>query len=182
MTRLAPALLLASILLAGCDTLGGTTTAGARTSQELRDDERIGTDVHERIRRSDWRFDKAHVVVSSDRAVVLIAGQVPSEELRQLAQQVAEASADVRRVHNELVVGPSMPIGDRAGDGWITTKVNSALASDTSVDADLVQVTVVDGTVYLMGRVSTQQADAVVAVTQGVSGVKKIVRVFDYVE
>jgi osmotically-inducible protein OsmY len=114
--------------------------------------------------------------------VVLLAGQVPSDELKQLAQQVAEAAADVRRVHNELVVGPSKPIGDRAGDGWLATKVNSALASDASVEADLVQVTVVDGTVYLMGRVSAQQADAVVAVTQGVSGVKKIVRVFDYVE
>jgi len=43
-------------------------------------------------------------------------------------------------------------------------------------------VTVVGGTVYLMGNLPAAQADAAVTVTQSVSGVKKIVRVFEYVE
>jgi osmotically-inducible protein OsmY len=170
------------LLVSGCTSVAGPSDAGVRTSLEMRTDERIASDVQERIRGADWRFDKSHIVVASHRAVVLLAGQVPSEELRQLAQQVAQAAAEVRRVHNELIVGPAMPVANRAGDAWLATKVNSALASDATIDERLVDVTVVDGAVYLLGRLAPAQADAAVTAIQAVPGVKKIVRVFEYVE
>lgn len=172
--------LLLALLVAGCAATGGG--ASARTSAEIDTDERIESDIRERIRASDAAFRDGHVVVTSYRCVVLLAGQVPTETLRTTAQAAAEAAADVRRVHNELVVATKGDFTSRASDTWLTTKVRSALASSEAVDEDLIGVAVVDGTVYLIGTVPRTSADAAVDVTQSVSGVEKIVRVFEYVD
>jgi osmotically-inducible protein OsmY len=172
--------LLIALLVAGCAATDGGT--GARTSADIDTDERIESDIRERIRASDAGFRDSHVVVTSFRAVVLLAGQVPTEALRSTAQAAAKAAADVRRVHNELVVAAKGGITGRASDTWLTTKVRSALASSEAVDEDLIGVAVVDGAVYLIGTVPRAGADAAVEATQSVSGVEKIVRVFEYLD
>jgi osmotically-inducible protein OsmY len=181
MKRLRLPIVLLAVLLGGCATLTGSDP-GARSAQEISADERIEGDVHDRIVASDPRFKQSRIVVVSHKAAVLLAGEVQSEDLVQKAQEIASAAADVRRVHNELAVSSRAGIGTRTSDGWITTKVKSALVSNKVVDADRVNVTTVDGVVFLMGSVSRQEADEAVTVTQAVTGVRKIVRVFEYVD
>jgi osmotically-inducible protein OsmY len=167
---------IAATLLAAC------ATSGSRSSREAAVDERIEGDVRARISASDPAFKSARIVVVSHRGNVLLAGQVPSEDLRMRAQDAAAAASDVRLVHNELAVGSTGGFMTRAGDGLITTKVKSALVSQKVASAEEISVSTIDGVVYLMGSVPRPQADEAVGVAQTVSGVQKIVRVFEYVE
>jgi len=173
--------LLIVLLTTGCATLSGNDP-GARSAQEIVDDENIEASVKKHIKASDERFDSSHLVIVSHKGVVLLAGQVESEDLASKAQEVAERVEDVRSVHNELAVGGVTTLGARSNDVWITTKVKSAMASHEAVDADRINVTTVDGVVYLMGTVGRDQADAAVAVAQSIVGVKKIVKVFEYID
>jgi osmotically-inducible protein OsmY len=170
-----------ALLATGCATLSGDDP-GARSPQQIIDDENIEASVKKHIKASDARFITSHLVIVSHKGVVLLAGQVESEDLSARAQQVAESVLDVRSVHNELSVGGVTTLGARSNDVWITTKVKSAMASHEAVDSDRVNVTTVDGVVYLMGTVSRDQADAAVAVAQSIVGIKKIVKVFEYID
>jgi len=174
-------LVILSLVTAGCATLSGDDP-GARSPQQIVDDQNIEASVKKHIKASDPRFDSSHLVIVSHNGVVLVAGQVESEDLAAKAQDVAERVEDVRRVHNELTVGGVTSLGSRSNDVWITTKVKSAMASHEAVDADRVNVTTVDAVVFLMGTVSREQADAAVAVAQSIFGVKKIVKVFEYID
>jgi osmotically-inducible protein OsmY len=173
--------LLIAVLATGCATLSGDDP-GARSAQQIIDDQNIEASVKKHIKASDARFDSSHLVIVSHKGVVLLAGQVESDDLATRAQQVAESVEDVRSVHNELSVGGVTTLGARSNDVWITTKIKSAMASHEAVDSDRVNVTTVDGVVYLMGTVGREQADAAVAVAQSIVGVKKIVKVFEYLD
>ncbi len=134
------------------------------------------------IKRSDPRFKSANLVIVSHKGIVLLAGQVESDDLIAKAQSVVEELAKVRRVHNELTAGGSTGYAARSSDAWLTTKVKGAMASHEAVDSDRINVTTVDSVVYLMGSVSREQADFAVEVAQSISGIKRIVKVFEYLD
>ncbi len=169
------------LLAFGCATLTGGDP-GARSPGVIMDDESIERSAKRDIRSSDPRFESAYLVIVSHKGIVLLAGQVESEELIGLAQQVVEGYEKVRRVHNELTVGGAMGYSARSSDAWITGKVKTAMAAHEAVDADRINVTTVDSIVYLMGSVSREQADFAVEVAQSIRGIKRIVKVFEYLD
>jgi osmotically-inducible protein OsmY len=174
-------LLLVALTVIGCATLTGNDP-GARSPGAIIDDAAIERIAKRDIRRSDPRFKSAHLVIVSHKGVVLLAGQVESDDLVSRAEEVVGALSNVRRVHNELTVGGSTGYTARSSDAWITAKVKSAMISHEAVDSDRINVTTVDSVVYLMGSVPHEQADFAVAVAQSITGIKRIVKVFEYTD
>ena len=129
---------------------------------------------------ADERLKNGHVVAVSVDGVVLLVGQLPTEELKAAAQRAAEGVRKVRKIHNEIEVAPPTNIGVRTNDKWMKTKVKAALLSDENVDANLVKVVVENSVIYLMGTISRAQADAAAEVTRSIFGVQKVVKVFEY--
>lgn len=171
-------LLFTSFMLVGaCSTV---TDAGARSPTMILDDDKIESRADRDIKASDPGFAAAHIVVVSHNGVVLLAGEVPSEELKQKAGEVVEHMELVKSVHNELEIGPATSLSKRSDDTWITTKVKTKMIAHGGIDVGLINVTTENGVVFLMGIVPQAQADAAVEATQSVSGVKKIVKVFEY--
>lgn len=171
------ALFICFMFATGCSTV---TDPGSRTPTMILDDDKIESRAIRDIKASDPRFASAHIVVVSHRGVVLLAGEVESEDLKQKAGEVVEHMELVKSVHNELEVGPVTSFSRRSDDAWITTKVKSAMIAHGKIDVGLINVTTENGVVFLMGAVPQTQADAAVEVAQSVSGVKKIVKVFEY--
>ena len=128
------------------------------------------------------RLKNGHVVAVSVDGVVLLVGQLPSEELKATAQRAAEGVRKVRKIHNEIEVAPPTNIGVRTNDKWMKTKVKTALLSDENVDANLIKVVVENSVIYLMGTISRAQADAATEVTRSIFGVQKVVKVFQYID
>ena len=167
-------------LLAGCGTFGGNSNQ--RTPGVIIDDTVLENLVESEIRKSDPGYKGSHLVIVSYNGLVLLAGQVATEELRQKANTVTQGLRRVRKVHNELTVGGPTSIMARTNDAWLTSKVKSRLIANKEVNGTRIKVQTENGTVFLLGLVSRAQADKAVAVTSNVYGLQKIVKVFEYTD
>jgi osmotically-inducible protein OsmY len=118
--------------------------------------------------------------------VMLLCGQVRSEQLKQLAQSSAEGFDGVVRLVNEIEVTDE-PEGfwRRRGDETITAHVKTGLLDITSLpgfDPTRINVTTAHRVVYLMGLVRHAEADAATDVARNANGVDKVVKLFDYID
>ena len=169
------------LLTCGCANVTGSDPR-ARTPGEAMDDSAIERIALSKITESDPGFEHARLVIVSDKGILLLAGEVETQALLEKAAEVVQGISRVRKIHNELTIGPPSSFGTRSNDSWITSKVKTRLTGVTDTDARYVNVTTVSGVVYLMGTVSRAEADRMVAVTQEVYGVKKIVKAFEYLD
>lgn len=155
---------------------------GVRTPPTVWADDMIEYHVGKAINESDPRYESAHIVVVSRSGIVLLVGEVESEDLKAKAAEVAQGVANVRGVHNELAIGGPISWVSRSNDSWLTTKVKTKLLAHGAIDSTRIGVTTENGVVYLMGTVPQDQARYAVEVTQTVYGVEKIVKVFEYTD
>jgi osmotically-inducible protein OsmY len=170
---------LLSVLACACSTV---TDSSTRSINTILNDDQIETVALRMINESDPRFADCHVVVVSHKGVVLLAGEVTDEALKQKAGEVVLKLALVKSVHNELEIGPPTAWSTRSNDAWITTKVKGAMITHGGIDVGAINVTTENGVVFMMGNVTRSVADAAVDAASGVAGVRKIVKVFDYTD
>ncbi|HGM5583173.1 TPA: BON domain-containing protein [Pseudomonas putida] len=156
---------------------------GTRTIGSKIDDSLIETKVSVNVAKASPDLDKgSHIVVSSYNGIVLLAGQTPRADLKSLAEQTAGQVQRVKKVHNELQVMQPSSILARNNDTWLTTKIKTQMIGDASVPSSRIKVITENGIVYLLGLVTQQEANAATNVVQGVSGVQKIVKLFEYID
>jgi len=173
--------LLFACALTACSTFSGNDP-GVRTPPTVWNDDMIEYRAAKDIKESDPGFETSHIVVVSHSGIVLLVGEVASEELRRRAAEITQGITNVRSVHNELTIGEASSIASRSNDSWLTTKVKTKLVAHGAIESTRIDVTTEDGVVYLMGTVPHDQARYAVEVTQTVSGVEKIVKVFEYTD
>ncbi|MDE0691539.1 MAG: BON domain-containing protein [Gammaproteobacteria bacterium] len=153
----------------------------ARTPGVILDDQVVERMARQRILEADEMFRTGNVSVVCFNGIVLLTGQVENSALRGKAAAALDGIRKVRKVHNEILVsGPTNYVA-RTNDSWISTKVRARLLANATIESD-VGVTTEDGVVYLLGRVRREDADVTVAEAQEVFGVRKIVKVFEYVD
>ncbi|AMC99593.1 MULTISPECIES: BON domain-containing protein [Halomonas] len=190
LTRLIPLFLTAFLLtLAGCTTVTGVANPGTidenygkRTLGAQVEDESIETKIAHNLRRNDARLGDARINVDSYNAIVLLTGQVPSEELKQKATEIARDVRNVRDVHNELSVAANLPASQRMSDTWINTRIRTSLATDETIDTSRLRFVTENASVYVMGIVTRAEADRIVNAISRIGGVQRIVKVFDYMD
>lgn len=186
-------LIILSAILAlgsGCTTLISEATGpegiqenpGKRTTGARIEDEFIETKVAVNLKSQEPELRNANFDVVSHNGVVLLVGQVQSEQLKRRATEIAsEASSKIKRIHNELEVSGKTGLLSRSNDAWISTKIRTQLVVDESVPSGQVKVVTENGSVYLMGMVSQQQGDNAAALARNISGVTRVVKVFEYI-
>jgi osmotically-inducible protein OsmY len=187
----ASALLIILLLtqLQGCGSLLATLESdsieddpGERTFYQRLADESIETKAIVNLHAADDRYDQAHLVVQSYNGYVLIAGQVPEESLRQKANDVIREIRDVRRIYNELEVAAASSAMTRASDSWISSKVKTVLLASSHTPGLRVKVITENGVVFLLGLVTREEADRIAAEAAEISGVQRVVRLFELID
>ena len=167
----------APVVLGGA-AVGGMMALDRRTVGTQVEDEgielRIGNRVHGAY------GDKVHVNVTSYNRQVLLTGEVPSAEVRDAAEKIAAGAENVRSVVNDLAVMPTTSLGQRSNDTYITGKVRASLVDARDLSANSFKVVTERNVVYLMGRVSQREAGRATAIARNISGVAKVVRVFEH--
>jgi osmotically-inducible protein OsmY len=115
--------------------------------------------------------------------VVLLTGQAANESLRRKAEQLTAGVERVRRVVNEIEIGSISSLGEDSRDVALTSEVKLKLSGVDIPDFDPLRVKVVTerGTVFLLGLITKQEGDAVTEVVRHISGVRRVVRVFEYI-
>ncbi len=156
---------------------------GTRTLGSKIDDSLIETKVAVNIAKANPDLDQnSHIVVSSFNGVVLLAGQTPRADLKSLAEQTAGQVQKVKKVHNELQVLQPSSLLARNNDAWLTTKIKTQMLTDSSIPGSRIKVITENGIVYMLGLLTQAEANRATNLVQGVSGVQKIVRLFEYID
>lgn len=146
------------------------------------DDQFLGPDVSSAVSRAhpDLTSPTSHVVVTSYNGVILLAGQTPRAELKDKAAQAARNIQGVTKIHNELqVLQPTSALA-RSNDALMTSKIKTLMLADSTVPSAKIKVITENGIVYLMGLVTRAEGASAGNVVAGVSGVQKIVKLFQY--
>jgi osmotically-inducible protein OsmY len=114
---------------------------------------------------------------------VLLAGQTPRADLKAQAEQAAAAlcSGLKRSTTNCRSWQPSSILA-RNNDAWLTTKIKSQMLTDSAIPGSRIKVVTENGIVYMLGLVTKQEATRATNLVQGVSGVQKIVKLFEYID
>jgi osmotically-inducible protein OsmY len=123
--------------------------------------------------------DVAHVNFTAFNRRLLVTGEVPDEEARQALGAIAEKIEGVRRVYNELQIGPPASFSSRANDAFISSSFKARLLDSTQLSANHVKPLTENGTLFLMGLVTEREARAAVDLARSTAGVRKVVSVLE---
>ncbi len=178
------------LLLQGCAAMvvgGAATTAvvahDRRTTGIMVEAQTIELKAYDRLAEIAEIKERGKVNVTSYNKVVLLTGQVPGDAARRQAEQAVSRVEQVRRVVNEIEIGSTASFGEHSRDLALTSEVKLRLTSVDIPDFDPLRVKVVTerGSVYLMGLLTQQEANAVTEVVRYISGVRRVVKVFEYI-
>ncbi len=124
--------------------------------------------------------ESGHVNVNSFNRRVLVSGEVPDQAVKAAVVREVTAIDGVQNVVDELEVAGAASYTSRSSDALITTKVKASLVDMKTISAHSFKVVTERGNVYLMGRVTQREGTIAADIARGVSGVQKVVKIFDY--
>ncbi|VXC28938.1 BON domain-containing protein [Massilia sp. 9I] len=172
--------------LSGCVAMavGGVATAALsandrRTLGMQTEDKSIN--VKAEIKMQQLTGENGHINVTSYNRKVLLTGEVRDEAMKQAAEREVRAIDNVVSVINELEIAGPSSYTSRSSDALITTKVKASLVDKKTISATSVKVTTERGVVYLQGLVTPREGNVAADVAKGVSGVTRVVKIFEYI-
>lgn len=175
---------LLSVQLSGCvGLLAAGAVGGASVAMDRRevgvnvDDKQIGFRASNLIAE---RFPDAHINQETFNRVVLLTGEVPTADVGKQVEALVRTVPKVKNVVNELAVGNNSTILSRTGDTTITSKVKALFLQDRLIQSSAFVVTTERGNVYLQGRVTQAEAARATEIARSITGVRQVVKVFDY--
>lgn len=176
--------------LGGCALLMGAVSdddgieqaATDRTMGRVIDDELLENIALVNIRKAAPGLAESHLSVTSFNGVVLLTGQVRAEDLKRRAEEVVRELRNTRRVYNELEIAGPTSLLTRSGDSWVSSKVKTKLLASEAAPGRDIKVVTENGVVYLLGLVTRDDADAAAEIARNTGGVRKVVRMFEYVD
>ncbi len=166
-------------LIVGGAAMGTLVAFDRRTSGAQLEDETIELRAASNLRSA--LGDRGHVNVTSYNRQVLLTGEVPNAADKQTAEQVVSRVENVKGIINELAVMGNSSLAQRSSDALVTGKVKASLVDAKDLYVGAFKVVTERGTVYLMGRVTQREADRATQMTRTISGVQRVVRVFEII-
>ncbi len=174
-------------LLSGCAPLviGGAATAvmmaeDRRSSGVFVDDENIENRALLKVKT---RYNnQVHVNITSYNRHVLISGEAASEAVKKGVEEEVATVAGIKRIFNEMAVGPQAGVMAVSNDTRLTTIVKTRFLEANRFQPNHVKVVTEAGVVYLMGIVKRSEADAAAHLASTTAGVSRVVRLFEYLD
>lgn len=160
-------------------TVGGAIVYDKRSAKTIAQDQESGNVAMGRISNTP-SLRGTHIVLATFNHIVLIVGQVNTEEQKNTVQEIVSNVKHVSRVYNELTIQPPTSDWRRNHDAWITTKIKTEMLTTSGLHSTEIKVVTEDGVVYLMGELTHGQADLATSIARRVAGVRKVVQVFEY--
>lgn len=166
-------------LVVGGAVMGSLVATDRRTSGTQLEDEGIELRAASRIR--DNLGERGHVNVTSYNRQVLLTGEVPNAQDRQMVERVVAKVDTVRSIVNELAILGNTTLSQRSNDAYITGKVKAGMVDTKDLFANAFKVVTERSTTYLMGRVTQREANLATDVARSTTGVQKVVRVLEII-
>jgi len=122
-----------------------------------------------------------HVNVTSFNRKVLLTGEVRDEAMKAAVEREVAAIEGVQSVVNDLEIAGVSSFTSRSNDSLLTGRVKAAFVDTRDLYANSIKVVTERGIVYLMGRVTQREGQLAAEVASNISGVQKVVKVFEYI-
>ncbi len=176
-------------LLGGCAAaVVGGVAAGTAVVNDRRptgvyiDDQQLEFAALEIKYKDDEISQKTNINVISYNLVLLMTGQAESKAVVDRYASQLSKLARVKRVQNYVQIGAEGTWSDATSDAYLTTKAKLALfeVDQEGFNPGHVKVTTSLDTVYLMGIVTRAEGRAAADAVRYVSGVKRVVTLFEY--
>jgi osmotically-inducible protein OsmY len=189
-----PALLMLALavpFLQGCPAfvVGGVATGAAvihdrRDAQTVLADQQIELQAMQLLHENPDIAKRSRIAATSYNHMVLLTGQAETRAAAERFANLVSRLPKVRRVVDEVAIGPLASFMRESEDVLVTSRVKLAITEVDYPDFDATRTKVVTeaGVVYLMGLVTPGEADAVVEQARYVPGVKKVIKVFEYTQ
>jgi osmotically-inducible protein OsmY len=167
----------------GCSGIAARVSAGSgdpRTAGTQVEDEAIESKSMSRIQE---KFkESAQITVTSYNRFVLITGDAASEEAKTNIERIVYSVPNVKKIANEITVGALANAGIRRTDTGISREIKSELNKNKSLRSGAIKVETERGIVYLLGLVTHAEAGVASEIASTTNDVKKVVRVFEYID
>ena len=178
-----------SLLVSGCGVIVVTTATvlaidvarDRRGASVYWDDNKTEIRLGNLIRKQK-QIQNEHVNITVYNGVALLTGEVPDQRDIDDIIDLVKADEGTSQVINRLELAGKTNMNSRANDGWLTTKVKTAIAGSDFSDSTRIKVVTERANVYLMGLVKPAEAQVAVDAARGVTGVVRVIKVFEYVE
>ncbi len=187
----AAAALLAASTLSGCTAvlIAGAAGAGAasvvgerRTMGTMIDDSAIESVAKDEIKSLDEiGYRSSNIGTTSVDGILLVHGQTRSQAIMQDLEKTCMKIKGVRKVHNALVTGENVGVGQSSKDSWITTKLKTKLIGESGINTNSFKVVTENSVVYLMGVVTREEGERAAQVAAATDGVSRVVKLYRYI-
>ena len=167
------------LVIGGAAAGGSLVATDRRTSGAQLEDEGIELRGTSRLRSN--LGERGHINLTSYNRQVLLTGEVPTAQDKQLVEQIVSRVENVTTVVNELAVAGNSSLTQRSADTLVTGRIKAQLIDAPDLFSNAFKVVSERGTTYLMGRVTQREADRATNVVRGTSGVQKVVRIFEII-
>ncbi|MDP1935099.1 MAG: BON domain-containing protein [Nitrosomonas sp.] len=124
--------------------------------------------------------DKVHINITSYNRMVLLTGEAPTDTIKADIEKLIMGVDNVRKIFNEIAVAGNTSLASRSNDTLITSKVKTRFLTERKFQINHVKIVTENEVVYLLGVVTRQEADNAAQIASSTSGVKKVVKVFEY--
>ena len=166
-------------MIVGGAVMGAVATADRRTLGAQTEDKTITVKAELRVPKI--AGPDAHVNIASFNRKVLLTGEVANEAAKATVERDVRSIDGVQSIANELDISGPSSYTSRSSDALITTKVKASLVDMKTISATSFKVVTERGTVYLMGRVTEREGQLAADIARGVSGVQKVIKIFEYI-
>jgi len=185
------AILLSAIILQGCtksviDTtktvVKAATPVNIGTYKPTPNDSDLSIIAIEKIIASDAYQKGMRINLVTNDGRVLLIGQVDTEQNRAKIEKEVVNIKGVKEVYNQLRVGKPIAFTQQVKDSLTTIKVKTKLISHNKINALKIKVITEDDEVFIIGTVSKEMAYYATFVTRQITGVGRVIKVFQLEE
>ncbi len=176
-----------TVLVSGCVplVLGGaaavvTVAEDRRSPGIFVDDEGMENQALLRVKS---RFGgQVHVNITSYNRQLLLTGEAVTEEVKRGVEEEVATVKGIKRIFNEMTVGPLAGVIGVSNDTRLTTVVKTRFLDASRFQTNHVKVVTEAGVVYLLGIVKKSEAEAATQLASTTRGVVRVVRLFEYLD
>jgi len=157
---------------------GAYISEDRRTSGMFIEDEGIELKSTRRIHQQFG--DNVHINVTSFNRLVLLTGEAPTATIKTDIEKLIMGVDNVRRIYNEIAIAGNTSLSSRSNDTLLTSKVKARFLTERKFQINHVKIVTENEVVYLLGVVTHQEAKSAAQIASSTAGVKKVVKVFEY--
>lgn len=173
----------APVVLVAAGATGYAVNEDTRTTGTIVDDNLAEMKAYSLLGKEEsLKGENSHINVTIFNGIALLTGEISTEADKSLVESRVKQTPNVVAVVNRLDVMPNSSLKQRAEDTAVLANAKARIATVKQLNALRIKLVVERSVVYLMGQVTQAEGAIAAKAVLEAYGVKKVVKVFQYVD